>query len=113
MIVVAADNFIDRNIISFDANLVMYMNRTSIPPRNTRNKMYGNQNFWFIIPLIVHVNIVCIIVIIPMAIGCFICVNSILIDVLEITIVFMISECSLIKMLVLGINDRVFFSLKS
>jgi hypothetical protein len=51
------------------------MNRTSIPPMNTMNRMYWNQNLLYISPLIRHVIIVCINSITPMASGWFICVN--------------------------------------
>jgi hypothetical protein len=39
------------------------------------NRMCENQNFLFIVPLIRHTIVVCINIISPMAIGCFICVR--------------------------------------
>jgi hypothetical protein len=34
----------DGEIISFDANLVMYMNSTTIPPIMIMNRIYENKN---------------------------------------------------------------------
>lgn len=68
--------------ISFDANLVMYINSTSIPPIMIMNRMYENQNLLYIVPLIRHTIVVWINNIRPMAIGCFICVNISLVIVL-------------------------------
>jgi hypothetical protein len=36
--------FVDKENISFDARLVTYINRTNIPPTNTMNRIYWNQN---------------------------------------------------------------------
>jgi hypothetical protein len=41
----------DGENISFDANLVMYMNNTSIPPIMIMNRIYENQNLLFKPPL--------------------------------------------------------------
>ena len=68
--------------ISFDANLVMYINSTSIPPIIIINRMYENQNLLYIVPLIRHTIVVWINNIRPMASGCFICVNINLVIVL-------------------------------
>lgn len=48
----------DGENISFEASLVMYMNRTSIPPTIIMNRMYENQNLLYIIPLTRHTSIV-------------------------------------------------------
>jgi hypothetical protein len=40
--------------ISFDASLVMYINSTNIPPIMIINRMYKNQKFLYIVPLIKH-----------------------------------------------------------
>jgi len=93
--------------ISLDANLVMYMNNTSIPPIMIMNRMYENQNLMYIVPLIRHTIVVCIRSIRPMAIGCFICVNIILIIVLADIRVFVMSGGILFKILVLGISEMV------
>jgi len=53
----------------------MFINRTNIPPIIITNKIYENQNLLYIIPMIKHTIVVCINTIIPMAMGCFICVN--------------------------------------
>lgn len=72
----------DGENISFDASLVMYMNNTSIPPIMIMNRMYENQNLLYIIPLTKHVSTVCTSSIIPIAKGCFICVNINLVIIL-------------------------------
>jgi hypothetical protein len=61
------------------------------------NRMYWNQNLLCIDPLIKHVITVCIKSIIPIAKGCFICVNIVL-DIIIIIIIinFFISRSSLI-----------------
>ena len=97
----------DGENISFDANLVMYIKSTSIPPIMIMNKMYENQNLLYIVPLIRHTIVVCISNSIPIAIGCFICVNIILVRVLRDISRFIMSGGILFKMLVLGINDMV------
>ena len=47
----------DGENISFDANLVMYINRTNMPPIMIINKMYENQNLLYIVPLIRPTNV--------------------------------------------------------
>ena len=98
----------DGENISFEASLVMYMNSTNIPPTMIINKMYENQNLLYIIPLIRHTIVVWISSIIPMARGCFICVNVILVIILIDMSVFIMSGGILFKILVLGINEMVF-----
>jgi hypothetical protein len=71
------------------------MNNTSIPPMNTINRIYWNQNLWCIKPPIRHINIICISSIIPIERGRFIWVNIILSRVLVAIIIF-ISGNSLI-----------------
>jgi hypothetical protein len=44
----------DGENISLDANLVMYINCTSIPPIIIINRIYKNQNLLYIVPLIRH-----------------------------------------------------------
>lgn len=100
----------DGENISFDASLVMYMNSTNIPPTIIMNKMYENQNLLYIIPLIRHIIVVWINSISPMASGCFICVNVILVNILVDISVFIMSGGILFKMLILGINEMVFIS---
>jgi hypothetical protein len=97
----------DGENISFDANLVMYINSTSIPPIMIMNRMYENQKLLYIVPLIKHTNVVWISSISPMARGCFICVNISLVSVLMDISNFVISGGILFKMLVLGINEMV------
>jgi len=97
----------DGENISFDANLVMYINSNSIPPIIIINRMYENQKLLYIVHLIKHTMLVCISSISPMAIGCFICVNISLVIVLMDINSFVISGGILFKMLVLGINEMV------
>jgi len=99
----------DGENISFDASLVMYINRTNIPPIMIINKIYENQNLLYIVPLIRHTNVVCISNSIPIAMGCFICVDITLVIVLKDIIKFVMSGGILFKMLVLGINDMVIY----
>lgn len=98
----------DGENISLDASLVMYINSTNIPPIMIMNRMYENQKLLYIVPLIRHTIIVCIRSISPMAIGCFICVNIILVTVLIDINSFVMSGGILFKMLVLGINEMVY-----
>jgi len=67
--------------------------------------MYENQNLLYIVPLMMHTIVVCISSIIPIASGCFICVNINLVSILVDIISFVISEGILFKILVLGINE--------
>ena len=90
--------------ISFDASLVMYINSTNIPPIIIMNRMYENQNLLYNVPLMRHTTVVWISNIIPMAIGCFICVNISLVIVLIDINSFVISGGILFKILILGIN---------
>ena len=53
--------------ISFDASLVMYINSTNIPPILIINRIYGNQNLLYIVPLMRHTIAVCISSISPIA----------------------------------------------
>jgi hypothetical protein len=69
--------------------------------------MYENQNLLYIVPLIRHIIVVCSSSIIPMAIGCFICVNISLVIVLMDISSFEISRGILCKILVLGISEMV------
>ena len=48
----------DGENISFHANLVMYINSTSIPPIMIINRMYENQNLLYMVPLMRHTNVV-------------------------------------------------------
>ena len=72
----------DGENISSDASLVMYINNASIPPIMIMNRVYENQIPLFIFPLMRLGIIVCINSIIPMAIGCFVRVNIVLVIVL-------------------------------
>jgi hypothetical protein len=74
------------------------------------NRMYENQNLLYIVPLMMHTIVVCISSINPMARGCFICVNiSIVIVLIDISN-FVMSGGILYKILVLGINEMVFYT---
>jgi hypothetical protein len=48
----------DGENISFDANLVMYINSTSIPPIMIITRIYENQKLLYIVPLIKHTMVV-------------------------------------------------------
>jgi hypothetical protein len=48
----------DGEDISFDANLVTYMNTTNIPPIMAMNRVYENQNLLYIVPLMRHTIVV-------------------------------------------------------
>jgi|SRR5215475_9764495 len=112
-VIIIISILLDGENISFDASLVMYMNSTNIPPTMIMNRMYENQNLLYIVPLMMHTIVVCSSSIIPMASGCFIWVNIILVIVLMDIINFVISEGILYKILVLGINEMAFaFPLK-
>jgi hypothetical protein len=80
------------------------MNRTSIPPTNTINKIYWNQNLRCINPLIRHIIIVCV-SIIPMASGWIICVN-IALNVILSVVMILISGNSWFEMLTMEVDDR-------
>jgi hypothetical protein len=80
--VVAIIIFFGEENISFEAILVMYINKTNIPPIMIMNRMYENQNLLNIVPLIKHIKVVWVSRISPIAIGCFVCVNSMLIVIL-------------------------------
>jgi hypothetical protein len=69
---------LDGESISFHASLVVYINSTSIPPVMIMKRTYENQSLLYMVPPIRHVIVVCRSRIIPMASGCFICVNIIL-----------------------------------
>jgi hypothetical protein len=53
--------------------------------------MYDNQNRLFIIPLIRHAIIVWVSSIIPVASGCFVCVNVILVSIIADMSIFVMS----------------------
>jgi hypothetical protein len=72
------------------------------------NRMYENQNLLYIVPLMRQTIVVWVSSIIPIARGCFICVNISLVNVLNDIINFVISGGVLFKVLVLGINEMVF-----
>ena len=48
----------DGNNTSFDQSLVMYTNRTRIPPTVIMNTIYENHSLLYIIPLIRHIIVV-------------------------------------------------------
>jgi len=98
---------------SLDASLVIYINSTSIPPTMIMNRIYENQNLLYMVPLMIHTIVVWINNIIPMANGCFICVNINLVNVLIDISNFVISEGILYKILVLGINEMALLFLWS
>lgn len=92
---------------SFDAILVMYINRINIPPTIIRNRMYENHEFWFMPVVMVLIIIVCIRRTIPIERGCFINMN-IIVSVMFTERIYVISGGSLIKILILEINDGKF-----
>lgn len=104
-------NIINRIILgllmnfSLDAILVIYINRISIPPTRIRNRIYENQKFEFIFPVISLIRIVCNSKISPIDRGWFIIVNIIVIVMLNDNSVI-ISRSSLIKILILEISDK-------
>lgn len=57
---------------SFDAILDIYINIIIIPPINVINRIYPNQEVFIIIDVFKHINIVCIISIVPIDKGWFI-----------------------------------------
>ena len=54
---------LDGENISFDANLVMYINSTNIPTIMIINKIYENQKLLYIVPLIKHTILVFVVLI--------------------------------------------------
>ena len=84
----------DGENISFDANLVIYINRTNMPPIMIINRIYKNQNLLYIVPLIRHTNVVCINNSTPIAMGCFICIDITLVIVLKDIIKFVMTNTS-------------------
>ena len=107
VISVAVSILFDGENISFDANFVMYINSTNIPPNIIMNRIYENQNLLYIVPLMRHTIVVWISNISPTAKGCFICVNINLVIVLSDISSFVMSGGILFKILVLGINEMV------
>ena len=75
------------------------------PPIMIMNRTYVNQNLLYIVPLIRHTIVVCIISISPVAMVCFICVNINVVIVLKDISNFVMSGGILFKMLILGINE--------
>jgi NADH-ubiquinone oxidoreductase chain 4L len=94
---------------SFDAILVIYMNRINIPPTIIKNRMYENHIFWFMFPVIIEIMIVCINRINPIDRGWFIIKNVIVKYKFTDMIVVIISRSSLIKILILEINDKFIY----
>jgi hypothetical protein len=66
---------LDAENILYDASLVVYINGTSIPPIMIMNRIYENQNLFYIIPLIQKIITVRKNNIVRMVRGCFVCVN--------------------------------------
>jgi len=81
---------------SFEAILVIYMNKINIPPTIIRNRMYENHIFWFMFPVISLTVMVCISSINPIDRGWFIIVNIIVIIRFAVIIIVIISRSSLI-----------------
>lgn len=82
---------------SFEAILVIYINRISIPPIITRNKIYENQKFWYKFPDINVIVIVCRSKINPVDKGCFIIINAMVNNIFIDISIIIISRNSLIK----------------
>ena len=76
-----------------------------VPPIMIMNRTYVNQNLLYIVPLIRHTIVVCVISISPVAKGCLICVNINVVIVLKDISNFVMSGGILFKMLILGINE--------
>lgn len=66
------NTFLSNLNFSFEAILVIYMNRISIPPTIIRNRMYENQKFWLKFPVIKLTKMVCKRRIKPIDNGCLI-----------------------------------------
>ena len=78
-------------------------------PKNNKNKIYENQNLFVINPDIKQTNVVWISKVNPMAKGCFMFIKiKLKINKRDIKIHCIISKGSLIKILILGINDKEF-----
>jgi hypothetical protein len=104
-IIIINSILLDGENISLDANLVMYINSTNIPPIMIINRMYENQNLLYIVLLMMHTIVVCIKNISPMARGCFIWVNINLVIFLVDISSFIMSGGILCKILVLGTSE--------
>jgi hypothetical protein len=107
-ITVIVNILFDGENTSFDASLVIYINSTNIPPIMIMNRICENQNLLYIVPLMIQTIMVCMSSISPTARGCFICVNINLVILIDISR-FVMSGGILFKMLVLGINEMVFY----
>jgi len=70
--------------------------------------MYENQNLLYIVPLIKHTIVVCVRSMIPIARGCFMCVNINPVIVLSDISNFVMSRGILFKILILGINEMAY-----
>lgn len=68
---------IDGLNFSFDAILAIYMNNTNIPLSIVIIKIYENQNDPIINPVVIEMMIVCAMIVIPIAKGCFSVMNII------------------------------------
>jgi hypothetical protein len=68
--------------MSREESLVLYITSANIPPIMIMNRMYENRNLLYIVSLIIHTIVVCIISINPIVMRCFVCVNINLVIVL-------------------------------
>lgn len=85
------------------------MNKTNIPPKNTRKRIYENQNLLVIKPEVKQTSVVWISKVNPIAKGCFIFIKiKLKINNRDSKIHCIISRGSLSKILILGINDKEF-----
>lgn len=80
-----------------------------MPPRKIKNKIYANQNVEERWPTIRHVNRVWMIMFKVIDKGWFSCIKINEDMIMKLIISIVISESSLIKILILGIKDKVYF----
>lgn len=99
---------------SFEAIEVIYINKINIPPKKIKNKEYENQKDLVKSPENKEIKIVCVINKIPIESGWFINVNkkAEIINRKIIRFCIILTENSLFKILILGINEELllFFS---
>jgi hypothetical protein len=64
---------VDIENISFEDNLVTQMNKTSIPPRKIRNRMYEYQNLWCKSPRLLILVLFVIVILVLLLVGIYLC----------------------------------------
>lgn len=78
-----------------------------IPPTKIKNRIYENQNLFVAIPVIMHVNKVWTNKINPIVIGWLVWIIKIEFIIIKIIRIWVISENSLFKILILEIKDNL------